>query len=355
MPDNPIHVLYNGNQDSSFRAWLNSRKVTLHQHEPHWKDKIEEMRQNGDTKVSHLFSHPGNYFGTWQRIDIPLFLDDEYVLLLDADTIIRKQFALADLGNELTESIAMSSEINLGDKQPSNAGVTLMKLETLRKTHSDFMGFIMKHVKKGGKFNHPSPSDQGAYMVFYKNSVAFLDEKFNVKPYWSFPIPDFQNSYILHFHGPKPNDYIRFIMNEKCGPAIDFLCERGFHSSPYILCQSLAVFARASLSVDKHAFCTLSFANHTQASFCQSLMEQLSGSHEPQCGNFEALIQKSWEGANTDTSLLRLREVEDLMLHMEQEGFLRNARFLVFFILGSVSFFYTWKYCSRKSHKKRIR
>lgn len=155
MPATPIHILYNGRQDTQFRKWLQSRNVILHQHDPSWKDQIEEMRRNGDPKASHLFNHAGNYFGTWQRIDIPHFLRSEYALLLDADTVIRRPFTLADFGLNLTHSVAMSSEINYEDMFPSNAGVTLMNIPHLRHTHDDFIQFILQHVKTGGNFDHP--------------------------------------------------------------------------------------------------------------------------------------------------------------------------------------------------------
>ena len=85
------------------------------------------MRQHGDPAASNLFLHEGNYFGTWQRIDIPLFIDTEYCLLLDSDTLLTKPFTLADFGLNLTRGIAMSSEINFDEKVPSNAGVTLIE------------------------------------------------------------------------------------------------------------------------------------------------------------------------------------------------------------------------------------
>ena len=89
MPSNPIHILYDGNTDIEFLQWLQEKRVTIHYHNPTWRDPIEQMRLNGNSKKSNLFLHPGNYFGTWQRIDIPLFIKSEYCLLLDADTINR--------------------------------------------------------------------------------------------------------------------------------------------------------------------------------------------------------------------------------------------------------------------------
>eukprot|EP00527_Entomoneis_sp_CCMP2396_P001282 CAMPEP_0198154906 /NCGR_PEP_ID=MMETSP1443-20131203/68852_1 /TAXON_ID=186043 /ORGANISM="Entomoneis sp., Strain CCMP2396" /LENGTH=781 /DNA_ID=CAMNT_0043821623 /DNA_START=186 /DNA_END=2528 /DNA_ORIENTATION=- len=302
MPHNRIHILYHGTNDTTFRSWLDTRKVTLHQHNPTWIHAIEEMRLNGDPNASNLFLHSGNYFGTWQRIDIPLFLETEYVLLLDADTIIRKPFTLADFGLNLTYGIAMSSEINFEDTEPSNAGVTLMNIPHLRHTHADFMKFVLRHVKIG-KFDHPSPSDQGAYLVFYSESVRFLSQYFNFKPYWAAKDAVYRRSYILHFHGPKPHDYIRFIMGKGCDKAVKFLCMRGIKFSAPLLCQSLSVFAKASMSVDRHAYCSASFQVPSQVMFCQSLFEHLADN--PQCSDFYSVIRESLDAVPSYIKLPR--------------------------------------------------
>ena len=82
MPLSKIHVLYHGRDDTEFQTWLENNGAILHRHDPDWRSSIEEMRLKGDPKKSHLFLHVGNYFGTWQRIDIPQFVDAEYCLSL---------------------------------------------------------------------------------------------------------------------------------------------------------------------------------------------------------------------------------------------------------------------------------
>ena len=121
MPENKIHVIYHGNSDHDFLAWLKKGNVIVHEHHPTWKADIERMRLNGDPAKSHLYLHEGNYFGTWQRIDIPTMLDTEYCILLDADTVILRPFTLADFGLNTTYSIAMSAESNQRHTEPWNA------------------------------------------------------------------------------------------------------------------------------------------------------------------------------------------------------------------------------------------
>ena len=316
MPENKVHILYHGRNDTKFKSWLQSRNVIIHDHDPPWRNKIEEMRLNGDANTSNLFLHSGNYFGTWQRIDIPMFLETEYVLLLDSDTIIRKPFTLADFGLNLTYGIAMSSEINFEDTVPSNAGVMLMNIPHLRHTHKEFMAFIMRHVPKG-RFDHPSPSDQGAYLVFYNDTVRFLSPYFNFKPYWEVQDRIFQRAHVIHYHGPKPHDYIRFIMGKGCDKAVKFLCARGIRMTPSLLCQSLRVFARTSMSVNRTAYCKASFQHPSQAAFCQELFEHMSSSFHG-CQNFYGLIRDALDSVPPFLKLPRQLILKRLGLASEQ-------------------------------------
>lgn len=302
MPDNAIHVLYHGKEDPGFRQWLVDRNVMVHDHDPGWREKIEEMRLNGDPHSSHLFLHAGNYFGTWQRIDIPLFIESEYCLLLDADTVVRRPFTMDDFGLDLTYGIAMSSEMYPEDKTPSNAGVTLMNVPHLRQTYESFLKFILSHVKTA-KFDHPSPSDQGAYLVFYKDSTRYLSRVFNFKPYWQLDEKEFRRVFIVHFHGPKPHDYIRYIMGKGCSSAVKSIC-RASMSFPY-LCRSLHYFARASRNVDENAYCQASFEASNHIQFCQQLFERVAGDQGSRCTSLPELAWSALESVPSSVKLPR--------------------------------------------------
>jgi hypothetical protein len=272
MPSNKIHILYNGESDVSFRSWLKVRGVIIHEHNPNWRDQIEKMRLNGNPERSHLFLHSGNYFGTWQRIDVPLFVNSEYCLLLDSDTVVLKPFDLADFGLNTTHSIAMSNELYIEDTNPSNAGVTLMNVPHLRYTHADFFDFIMKHVDTA-EFDHPSPSDQGAYLVFYASTVRFLSPLFNFKPYWKMKT---KSPFILHFHGAKPHDFLKYMLGETCDQAIRFICE-DVQELPF-LCASMQVFSKAVTKTgDPISYCKSSFQqNRSQELICNNVIEFLN-------------------------------------------------------------------------------
>ena len=206
-----VHVLYHGTKDKQFLRWLDSHGVIVHNHEPAWADKIEEMRLNGDPAASHLFEHKGNYLGTWQRIDIPLFIDAEYIMFLDYDTIIHTAFGMRDFGLDITPGAACSSEMDEMDDRPWNLGVTLFNVPKLRETYDDFVQFITNHVESA--FFKDSMSDQGAYLEFYEgDNLRFLDRTFNVKPYWKEQV-HFDERKVVHYHGLKPSHILKALLD----------------------------------------------------------------------------------------------------------------------------------------------
>ena len=267
MPENKIHILYHGRADKDFRSWLSDKDVDIHDHDPGWRDTIETMRQHGNPNASHLFLHEGNYFGTWQRIDIPKVVNSEYCLYLDSDTILTQPFTLVDFGLDLTYGIAMSAEL-VPENVPLNAGVTLINIPRMRETYDDFLAFIIRH-SHGKRFNHPAPSDQGAYLDFYRADVTFLSMLFNYKPYWSLSLD--RDPYIIHFHGPKPHDYIGHLMGEPCAEAFQHICNK-IEDMPY-LCQSFQIFARVSNESAPGMYCKNSFENRKQELLCNRILD----------------------------------------------------------------------------------
>jgi hypothetical protein len=295
MPWNKIHILYHGSNDTVFQSWLMERGVTIHDHDPSWRVQIEEMRKNGDPESSHLFLDAGNYFGTWQRIDIPLKINSEYCLLLDSDTVVVRPFTIADFGLNLTFSIAMSAEADITQHKPVNAGVMLMNIPYMRHTYNKFLDYILQHVDTpefGGK--KQSPSDQGAYLEFYKSTVRFLSRNFNFKPYWKH-VGLYKDAFIVHFHAAKPHDYLTSILGKECDTAIKPMCH---HAETHpLLCTTIQEFARSSKSVDQVGYCEAAFSNATEATFCNNVMDILVAS-ESRCSNFMSLIQPELDRLN---------------------------------------------------------
>eukprot|EP01063_Lacrimia_lanifica_P027340 TRINITY_DN3824_c0_g2_i2.p1 TRINITY_DN3824_c0_g2~~TRINITY_DN3824_c0_g2_i2.p1 ORF type:complete len:733 (+),score=267.79 TRINITY_DN3824_c0_g2_i2:71-2269(+) len=280
-PASPVHVLYMGKEDIQFRRWLRDQGVNVHNQEPSWLDDIRSMFKNGNAERSHLFMHLGNYIGTWQRVDIPLHINAEFVLLLDCDTVVTSSFGYKDFGLEMTGSIAFSAEMTEDWEEPWNAGVALLNVPHLRETYDDFLSFIKTHRK-----NEPyevqtsagiieAPSDQGAYLTFYGKTKKFLKRTFNVKPYYK--MTALEDGKIVHFHGAKPHDYMGHWIGVECNPAVRFICEKT-DDFP-ILCRSLKTFAKSMLSSGPELlenYCTASFKDNANSRICVRFMWRLS-------------------------------------------------------------------------------
>jgi hypothetical protein len=279
MPHNKIHMLYNGQSDEQFRSWLKDKGVIVHEHNPTWTEEIEKMRSNGKIEASHLFQHSGNYFGTWQRIDVPLLLDTEYCLLLDADTVVSRPFTMADFGLNLTRGLAMSSEYS-HDDQPVNAGVMVMNIPFLRETYSQFLEFILQHVDTA-TFNHPSPSDQGAYLEFYWDDTKHLAEAFNHKPYWNDDENTLEPPFIIHFHGPKPHDYLKALMGQECAVSLQELCSEVPNYT--FLCPALRAFAKANKELGTLSYCRAAFGVDGEIDFCNKMLSSLAEGDDSDC------------------------------------------------------------------------
>ena len=113
------------------------------------------------------------------------------------------KFSLADFGLNITKTIAFSLE----EEQyniPFNTGVALINVPHIRETKPEFLFFI----KDGINTSFSAPSDQGAYLDFYKPEL--LDRSFNIKPYFH----NMDNAKIVHFHGPKPHEWFKVLLGE---------------------------------------------------------------------------------------------------------------------------------------------
>jgi len=176
------------------------------------------------------------------RMDIPLFLQAEYVLYMDCDTVVASPFTLADFGAKLTKSIAFSAELD-EHAGLADAGVALLNIPHLRRTYSDFVTFIEGHrhdgmftIQRDGRVS-VCPSDWGAFLEFYNASFELLSTNFDTKSY-SRGTNDVK---IFHFHGAKPHDFLSHLLGKNCHPAFKFMCV-DFWSQP-TTCKALREFA----------------------------------------------------------------------------------------------------------------
>lgn len=286
--DVDINILYHGTKDKLFLNWLQERQVIIHEHKPKWLGMVKDMALFANPNRSHLYAHLGNYLGTWQRIDIPLFLNAEYIIFLDYDTIVRSKFTLSDFGKDITPGIAFSLESESA-KVPTNAGVALLNVPKLRETYAEFVAFIQDHFEKKKDFRL-GPSDQGAYLDYYSSPknhhqvskyVQYLNEFFNVKPYYKTK-ETFAKRKIIHFHGLKPNDIMKGFMGydkESFPPATHFLLPQMFGGDTSLMCLTLRDFAHSLVDDENNfrQFCSIGFSsNRKEQADCKDILLDLS-------------------------------------------------------------------------------
>eukprot|EP00591_Stephanopyxis_turris_P000605 CAMPEP_0195508860 /NCGR_PEP_ID=MMETSP0794_2-20130614/1961_1 /TAXON_ID=515487 /ORGANISM="Stephanopyxis turris, Strain CCMP 815" /LENGTH=754 /DNA_ID=CAMNT_0040635941 /DNA_START=35 /DNA_END=2299 /DNA_ORIENTATION=+ len=297
--DVDINIIYHGTEDNVFLEWLAQWNVIIHKHDPKWLPMIDAFISNANKQRSHLYSHRGNYIGTWQRIDIPLFIDAEYVLFLDCDTIVHAKFDLSTFGLDITPGIAFSNEIFEDDIRPSNAGVALFNVPKLRETYEDFLAFIQDHADKNVDFVL-GPSDQGAYLDFYhahkKPGVALdheaseyvqhLDTTFNVKPYYTSK-KNFEKRKIVHYHGLKPHQVLQALLGYKednFEPSVQFLVPMMVnHKDHRLLCLTVRDFSVSMLADEDNLnhFCRFAFPDIAEEkNTCTHLFQKLSMKQE---------------------------------------------------------------------------
>jgi len=256
----------------SFPEWLIEHGVVVHQHNPEWRNKLETMRRalvDNHTMDSHLYASSGNFFGTFQRIDIPEFLSVEYCILLDADTIVVRPFTLADFGTHMPEGLAFSSDMKENDDKPQNAGVALLNVPYLRKRLGEFRTFVFNHTD--GNFKR-GPGDQGAFLDFYGGNIKYLSTRFNTKPHYK-NNTNWDNAYIIHYQGLKPNDQIEYWFGGTCDPLKCSLMSK-FHGSPH-KCDAMVKFAKAaSIETVIKTFCSQSLKQHSD--LCVDLLDRMA-------------------------------------------------------------------------------
>ena len=214
----PVCIYY-GHLDEMYGYFVR-KGVRVIIHTPSWiplmKNAFAQTQKNKNT--ASTYDNIDTLIATYLRIDIPIlgFIDD-YVLYTDTDVMFltnpsmpMKPFHYLN-GPETQIEDCRRVE---GDKSVlyGNAGVMLYNIENMRSTHAKFVNWIFstENMKKGFHHGIYGPADQGAYNEFYASSFTCIPRPlFNWKAYW----PGNDEVQIVHFHGPKPNDYRKYLEN----------------------------------------------------------------------------------------------------------------------------------------------
>jgi len=248
MRSSAVHVLYHGNEDTDFRSWLTSHGITVHDHQPAWRDAAERLRQAGLQSgpfQRHRFLSAGDYFGTWQRLDVPLYISAEYCFLLDSDAYVFQQPTFKDLGPDVTATLAISSGMDENSPDRGDSGVVLMNVPFMRETLSDFQRLIF--TRRTPQFIK-GQAHHGAYLDYYGSNVTHLNSKFSFKTTYQNQ-DSWKKAFVVHFHGLKPHDHLRFWFTGKCEPAKCFLLI-SFANNPPFLCGTIQAWARGAMRTE---------------------------------------------------------------------------------------------------------
>ncbi|GBF98874.1 hypothetical protein Rsub_11478 [Raphidocelis subcapitata] len=215
------HCIFAGDGGAPIARWMEARGVAVIRHDPAWRDALVARargRAAANLRESHLFASERSIVGTWQRIDMPIVpVLDQYthVLFTDTDVLFRRPFSFHEVPRPLPRAVGMGPE--MVDAFPYNAGVMVANLPRLRESYGDFLAFILSN-QHGLTFPGYGPGDQGAYNAFYEAEVRAwrLPDKFNAKPYHAAVPARVSDVAIVHFHGPKPMDYLTYAATGEC-------------------------------------------------------------------------------------------------------------------------------------------
>ena len=198
-------------------SWLEGAGVVVVEHVPRCASILKKVFRDNIMQAHHtrspLYSDYYGMVGTFMRFDIPqLGFIDDYVLYTDADVMFTSDISLRDFP-QLPKFFLMGWE-SPSEEWYGNAGVTLFNVNGMRRTYDALMNatFSEESINSGLLFGEFGPLDQGALNQFYYGSSDIVSPfEINHRPYWGLQDVT-QKVSLLHFHGPKPKDYLSHLL-----------------------------------------------------------------------------------------------------------------------------------------------
>lgn len=256
---------------NAMTEWMRGNGVRVIFHTPQWKERLmsafdKAQRDHLDTLRTPLYKRRSALLSTHLRLDIPMLgFVDKYIFYADIDVFFlhdltldafRPLPALYAVGPEAQgwETVVRVDESgrdgNSGRKYAAfgNAGVMLFNVASMRRTNGDFVKWVFsdENLARGLDHGNYGPADQGAYNEFYQGRFdVHAWPLWNWKPYWGHRI----GALMVHFHGPKPSDYIAHMHNEGTSPLFQDLlarCDR-LSESCYLYTQMFFTMLNSSL------------------------------------------------------------------------------------------------------------
>lgn len=230
----PICIVHADELNYDRVKWLRRQNVSVFPHRPLWEAELRasvSLLSAADKRRSHLYLKLSALVGTFVRIDfgmIPDLFEFEHILYADTDILFRRPVEV--FGSKMQ----LPSDIQLGFEAPNsfpyNAGVYLASMPFLRSTYD---GLLNTAMRPGSLLDDAyGPGDQGAINRFYETQLKMngpLDGRLNAKHYHKYN----PRAAIVHFHGPKPRDLERYVLNHEC--RFNHMCEKAMRKSmcPY--------------------------------------------------------------------------------------------------------------------------
>jgi lipopolysaccharide biosynthesis glycosyltransferase len=148
--------------------------------------------------------------GAYLKLLIPDFCDgsDDFVLYTDCDTMFLGNCDFAALRPEFLSAapeISGNSDQPRPDSDRFNSGIMILNVRQLA-SHRDAAYNLLeeRHYFFRGR---PGFYDQGLFNIIFEHSWDRLDFAWNWRSYWK----PREGIKILHYHGPKPIQVLRFL------------------------------------------------------------------------------------------------------------------------------------------------
>jgi hypothetical protein len=142
--------------------------------------------------------------GSYLRYEIPFLApDEEFAFYTDVDVLFRSDIDISQIRPRFLAAGPEFSPEGWGD---FNSGIMVMNLPNLRDTFPGFAEVALSRMRAG----FCVASDQGDLNAFYFKEWERLPIEYNWKPYWGRN----DDAKIIHFHGPKPDDYYFILTGE---------------------------------------------------------------------------------------------------------------------------------------------
>jgi lipopolysaccharide biosynthesis glycosyltransferase len=161
--------------------------------------------------------------GAFLRLDIPLIFPAlRECIYTDVDIVFIDDPTKYKL---TTRTVALAPEFDLVNFKDINSGSMLFNCAGVKNIFTDIRKYSIEHLQ------YIPDYDQGAIKAFLNGEWDRLSPLMNWKPYWG--IND--SAIVLHFHGPKPHDFLNYELRSPAAPVYEFLFRRAPESYKHAL------------------------------------------------------------------------------------------------------------------------